>query len=90
MSVMNEMKLSQGQIELVAAMQAGVVVVYQRDKIGGGHYIRSDNHKRVTAEADDLIQRGLAEFKRRGAGVLSFTDEGKALWSTALPAKECA
>jgi hypothetical protein len=61
---MSAAKLSKTQQELLDAMKAGVVVHYT-PYMGtwnpNEYYFRADNHKKVTAAAKGLIDKGLAQ-----------------------------
>lgn len=57
------MKLSSAQQELYDAMKRGVTCIFMKysGRGLGNYYFRTDNHKRCTAQARALLDRGLVE-----------------------------
>jgi hypothetical protein len=53
--------LPKTQQELLEAIKSGVTVTWLQATRGESYYYRCDNHKRVTAAARGLLQRGFVE-----------------------------
>ena len=61
---MRTVNLSSAQQELYDAMKRGVICIFMKYSGAnlGNYYFRTDNHKRCTATARALLDRGLVEI----------------------------